>query len=111
MAFLRAAALADLWEGEMIGVRVAGVPVLLVRLDDGLHAYVDRCAHQAVPLSEGVLDGGVIVCGAHGWSYDARTGRGVNPARARLSAIPVRAEGADILVDVGAAAARAGGAP
>lgn len=110
MAYMRAAALADLWEGEMMGVRVGGVPVLLVHLDDGLHAFVDRCAHQAVPLSDGTLTGEVLVCAAHGWSYDARTGCGLNPAQARLQSIPVQIVGGEILVDV-AAPRSVGGAP
>lgn len=100
MPWVRAVADDEVWAGELRGVRVAGVPVLLVRLDEGLFAFVDRCAHQAVPLSEGTLDGAVITCRAHGWSYDARSGHGVNPACARLRAIPVRVEGGDIFVDL-----------
>ena len=38
-----AAALDELWIGEMKGVVLDGTPVLLVRLDDGVRAYADRC--------------------------------------------------------------------
>jgi len=107
MSFRRAARRSELWVGEMKGVVVDGVPVLLVSLDDGLRAYEDRCAHKGVALSAGRLAGPRLVCAAHEWEYDVATGSGLNPIRACLRAFPVALEGDDILVDVGEAAARA----
>lgn len=34
-------------------------------------ALADRCAHRSYPLSAGLLDGDTIVCGYHGFRYDA----------------------------------------
>lgn len=34
-------------------------------------ALDDRCAHRSYPLSAGTLDGDTIVCGYHGFRYDA----------------------------------------
>ena len=104
MSFRRAAGRAELWVGEMKGVVVDGVPVLLVSLDDGLRAYEDRCAHKGVALSTGRLSGARLVCAAHEWEYDVASGGGLNPRRACLRAFPVALEGDDILVDVGDAA-------
>ena len=104
MSFRRAAGRAELWVGEMKGVVVDGVPVLLVSLDDGLRAYEDRCAHKGVALSAGRLSGARLVCAAHEWEYDVASGNGLNPTRACLRAFPVALEGDDILVDVGDAA-------
>ena len=56
MSFRRAATRDELWIGEMKGVIVDGVPVLLVSLDDGVRAYEDRCPHKGVALSEGCVD-------------------------------------------------------
>jgi nitrite reductase/ring-hydroxylating ferredoxin subunit len=103
VSFLRAARRDDLWIGEMKGVVVAGVRVLLVSLEDGVRAYEDRCAHKGVALSEGRLEGTRLVCAAHAWEYDVAAGRGLNPARACLRALPVAIEGDDLLVDVAAA--------
>jgi toluene monooxygenase system ferredoxin subunit len=108
MSFQRVASRGDLWVGEMRGVVVGGVKVLLVSLDDGVHAYEDRCAHKGVELSAGRLAGTRLVCGAHEWEYDVATGRGVNPASACLRRFPVAVEGDDVLVDV--EPARAGAA-
>ena len=90
MSFRRAAARDDLWAGEMRGIVVDGVPVLLVSLDDGVHAYEDRCLHKGVALSSGRLSGTRLVCSVHAWEYDAVSGRGLNPARDCLRSFPVR---------------------
>ena len=100
MSFRRAAARDDLWAGEMRGTVVDGVAVLLVSLDDGVHAYEDRCLHKGVALSSGRLSGTRLVCAVHAWEYDAASGRGLNPARDCLRAFPVRVVGDEIQVDV-----------
>jgi toluene monooxygenase system ferredoxin subunit len=98
MSYTRAADLASLWPGEMIGVVVDGTRVLLVNVDGRVCAYEDRCAHQLVPLSEGKLAGSTLTCRAHGWQYDATNGHGLNPVTARLRRFPVRVERDQILV-------------
>jgi nitrite reductase/ring-hydroxylating ferredoxin subunit len=100
MSFRRALARDDLWIGEMKGVVVAGVPVLLVGLDDGVRAYEDRCLHKGVALSAGRLAGARLTCSVHAWEYDVTSGRGLNPANVCLRAFPVRIVGSDIEVDV-----------
>jgi toluene monooxygenase system ferredoxin subunit len=58
---------------------VGGTEILLVRLDGRFHAYRGACPHQSQPLVEGVLDGGTLTCQAHEWTFDLRTGLGINP--------------------------------
>ena len=100
MPFQRALRRDELVAGRLIGVTVAGVPVLLVGLEDRVCAYEDSCAHQRVKLSEGSLEGKVLTCSAHGWCYDAVTGKGINPSDTWLRRFAVRIEGGDILVDL-----------
>ena len=88
-----------LWEGEMLGLCVEGTPVLVANVDGEIVAYRDTCAHQAVALSEGSLTGHVLACRAHGWSFDVRTGQGINPAAARLVRLPVEVRDGQICVD------------
>ena len=108
MAFLRVAAMDDLWSGDMRGVVVQGTNVLLVRMDDTIYAYEDRCVHLGVKLSKGSLEGSVLTCSAHGWQYDVCTGAGVNPASTRLTPIPVKVEGEAVFVDVAPISDRVG---
>src|SRR5260370_36269453 len=103
MAFRRVLARTELWPGEMVSLLIDDVPVLLVNIDDVVHAYEDRCAHQRARLSEGILDGCVLTCTAHGWSYDASSGNGLNPDMVKLRRFAVRLCDNDILVDVGEA--------
>jgi toluene monooxygenase system ferredoxin subunit len=100
MTFYKVATLDDLWIGEKLGVIVGGRPVLLVNVDGTFCAYEDRCRHKGVLLSTGRLEGGVLTCSVHGWSYDARTGCGINPESTKLPSYPVKIERSDILVDV-----------
>ena len=94
-----AAALDELRIGEMKGVLLDGRPVLLVRLEDGVRAYADRCSHQGVRLSEGRLEGSRLTCHAHEWLYDASTGRGINPANCSLTAYRFEVRAGRIYVD------------
>jgi toluene monooxygenase system ferredoxin subunit len=105
MAFHKVTTLDDLWSGEMRGLVVAGRKVLLVNLDGTIYAYEDKCAHLGLALSNGHLRGALLTCRAHRWEYDLSTGRGCNPATARLRALAVKVEHGDILVDVASTAA------
>ena len=82
----------DLWIGEMIGLELAGVPVLLVSIEAELQAYVDSCPHQRSRLSEGELAGRALPCVTHRWEFDALTGQGLNPSTSQLAALPVRVQ-------------------
>jgi toluene monooxygenase system ferredoxin subunit len=100
MAYQRVVELDQLWSGDLLAQRVAGIKVVLVRIDDTVHAFEDRCAHLGMELSQGKLEGRVLTCRAHEWQYDVTTGRGVNPARACLRRFAVKIEDGQVLVDV-----------
>jgi toluene monooxygenase system ferredoxin subunit len=100
VTYRRALAEGELWPGEMLGLVIDGVKVLLVNLDGTIHAFEDRCAHQAALLSKGRLEGNVLTCGVHHWCYDVRTGTGVNPESARLRRLTTKLENGEIFVDV-----------
>jgi toluene monooxygenase system ferredoxin subunit len=77
-----AASLDELWEGEVLGVEVAGDQVLLAHLPGGeVLAYQGLCPHQEVLLGDGLFDEdtGRLVCGGHSWEFDLRRGESTNP--------------------------------
>jgi toluene monooxygenase system ferredoxin subunit len=96
-----AATLDDLWDGELLAVKLEDEDVVLCNVNGVVVAFRDCCPHLANPLSKGRLEAHVLVCSAHEWRFDVRDGHGVNPATTCLSAYPVRLEGDRILVDVG----------
>ncbi len=52
-----------------LGRVVAGVPVVLLRDEAGVHALEDRCPHRGMPLSAGRMTGGELECAYHGWRF------------------------------------------
>jgi toluene monooxygenase system ferredoxin subunit len=102
MGFERVASTEDLWSGEMMGLEVDGTRILLVNIDNGIYAHLDACPHQNSRLSEGTLTGTTLRCARHQWEFDACSGAGVNPQSARLTPLPVKLDGEDILVDIAA---------
>ena len=58
--------------GKAIGKTFAGEPIVIVRTKSGaLFALEDRCAHRQVPLHAGVVEGELLQCCYHCWTYDA----------------------------------------
>ena len=101
-----AGTLDELWEGEVRGIDLGGVDVLLCNVDGELFAYEDRCPHLANPLSYGVLNHKTLTCAAHEWEFDARTGQGVNPQTAHLKPFPVRLDDERIFIQIPSESAR-----
>jgi toluene monooxygenase system ferredoxin subunit len=102
MGFERVAKAEDLWSGEMMGLEVEGKRILLVNIDSRVYAHLDACPHQNSRLSEGTLTGRILRCSRHQWEFDVCSGYGVNPQSARLTQLPVKLDGEDILVDIDA---------
>jgi len=87
--------------GVRFAVQSAGgvLPAFVIRYQGEFYAYVNRCAHQAVPLdwNEGGFfssDGHFLMCATHGARYHPATGacaggrcngRGLTPLKVRRS--------------------------
>ncbi len=72
--FVRVLDAAALTEGQPRAVDVAGDPVCVVRVPEGVFAFDDVCPHRGTPLSLGRLDGTTLTCSAHTWEFDVTTG-------------------------------------
>ena len=69
-------------------------PLLVVRLGDGVRAYVNACPHQYLPLDyrgDQLLsaDGTKLMCTAHGACFDIHTGGAIEGADCGLDQVPV----------------------
>lgn len=101
MAFERVANLNDVPSGRGFCVRIGALDVGLFRVDDEVYAMENQCPHGDSPLSEGELTGCVIVCSAHGWDFDVRTGfKPGDPDGFPIPCFAVRVVGEEIWVDV-----------
>jgi len=89
----------DVAEGEMIGVEVAGRPVVIGRVDDRLYAIGGVCTHQYARLENGVLEDEVVLCPLHNSGFNIKTGAPVRlPAVTPVPTYTVAVEGDAILV-------------
>jgi nitrite reductase/ring-hydroxylating ferredoxin subunit len=85
-------------DGDYLAVYPKGVAVLLMRIDGALHAVANKCAHMACPLEGGRIDGHVITCPCHDWSFSVRTGAFTEAAEIAIRVYPVTTVEDKILV-------------
>jgi 3-phenylpropionate/trans-cinnamate dioxygenase ferredoxin subunit len=91
---------ADIQEGEMRVVDVAGTKVTLTRIEGRLHAFDDTCTHAGCSLADGELEGKVVTCPCHGSRFDVTSGAVLNgPARRPVRSRVVTTAGDDVLVE------------
>jgi nitrite reductase/ring-hydroxylating ferredoxin subunit/Fe-S cluster biogenesis protein NfuA len=99
----------DVPDGDLIAVQLTApstgrqVSVLVVNLNHQLTAYVNECAHEALPLDNAVLDtdNGTLTCPWHGFCYDAASGECLTAPAAQLEQLPLRVDNGQIWVRVG----------
>lgn len=74
LAFRRVAREEDVPTGRGLRVVLGELEIGLFRVGDAIHAMENACPHAGLPLSEGLLEGCVVTCTAHGWRFDVRSG-------------------------------------
>ncbi len=76
--------------GSLLPVTVGNDPLVLANVDGAIYAVRDRCSHAAFPLSDGELEGDILVCRHHGARFDPASGapRGL-PAVKPVKTYPV----------------------
>lgn len=86
---------------QLLTFCVQGEELLVYRTGDNYHIYANRCPHQAVPLSNGYLVRGAIVCRLHGAKFDLQTGGCLrSPAYENLRAYPSEVCNGQLYVDL-----------
>lgn len=84
-------------------VNLAGIPVLMCRVDGAVFAYRDSCPECAAPLSGGQLAGQSLQCAACGRHYDVRlAGAGLDDPRRHLEPLPLLVDGRGLRIAIGA---------
>jgi nitrite reductase/ring-hydroxylating ferredoxin subunit/uncharacterized membrane protein len=89
--FRDVAAETDLEEGKMKKYDVLREPIVLLKHDDGIHAFNGRCPHFGCGLWTGELDGHTVTCPCHGSQFDITDGRLLHgPATAPIPVYDVK---------------------
>jgi nitrite reductase/ring-hydroxylating ferredoxin subunit len=99
-SFVRVAAVTDLQPGQGKVVEAGGLQIALFNCDGTFYAIDNTCLHRGGPLGEGMLEGTMVTCPWHAWTYDVTTGiNSINP-NVRVKTYPVKVEGSDVHVDI-----------
>lgn len=84
---------AEEWdEGDLRGAVVKGNRLCVGRSADGWFAIDDECPHAGGSLSEGIVDGGEVICPLHAYAFDAKTGHCPDDPGCSIRAYEVRVE-------------------
>ena len=65
----------DLPYGTRQRFEVGGQGIVVAHIYDSFYAFVDRCPHQGLPLSNCFFTQGDVVCAWHGACLNLKTGR------------------------------------
>lgn len=94
--YVPAARVGEIEEGRGRAVAVEGREIAIFNLGGEFHAIDNTCPHRGASLGEGRLEGEEVVCPAHGWRFNVKTGR--IPMAGTVGVHPIRIEGDRILV-------------
>ncbi len=102
-SYIKVAALCDVAPGKMKCVTVQQQRVLLANVGGKIYAADEMCTHEEASLCLGSLKGELLKCPLHGSRFDLRTGAVLDePADVPLKIYPVKVDGQDIYVNLGA---------
>lgn len=97
--FVKVAEIGDVPPGRQKTVVVQGLALALFHVNGEIFATADACPHERVSLGKGgCLEGYIITCGYHHWSFNIRTGESDDGMDEYLPVFPVRVMGSDICV-------------
>jgi len=97
--FEKVANVADIKPGEIKSFVVGNEMVAICNSDGTFYAFMDECSHQALPLSDGLLEGKTLTCAYHGAEFNVETGKALClPAVDGVETFEVKVEGDDIYI-------------
>lgn len=97
--WMDAAALADVPEGDVIGVQVAGKEIALYEVGGEVFATDNICTHGHARMSDGFLDGSEIECPLHQGKFDVCTGKALcAPLTENIRTYAVRIENMRVML-------------
>ena len=64
----------ELADRRPVSALVAGVDLVITRVDETISVLYGRCAHRGALMADGYVDGDNLICGLHGWDYRLDSG-------------------------------------
>lgn len=91
----------DLPAGQRRCATVEGRPIVVFNIAGRLFAAANHCPHAGMPLEDGELNGSVLTCPFHGYTFRLADGKNVDyPDDSPLPTYPTRLDGGNIQVQM-----------
>jgi toluene monooxygenase system ferredoxin subunit len=93
-----------LGEGETVPFQLDGREIIVMWPDGGEpHAYKAVCPHDKQSLvNNSDFNGRILICTVHGWVFDGRNGKGLDPEGCKLDEYPLRVVDGQVEIDLDA---------
>jgi nitrite reductase (NADH) small subunit len=91
---------ADLSDDAGLAVKAGDTTLALFRVEGRCYAIENACPHRGGPLAEGDLEGHLVHCPWHGWTWDVRTGLNPRQPTGKVACFPVTVEDGSVMVDI-----------
>jgi naphthalene 1,2-dioxygenase system ferredoxin subunit len=89
------------FEGDVIGVEVAGKSIALYQVQGEIFATDNMCSHGNARLCDGFLEGYEIECPFHQGRFDIRSGKALcAPLSEDVRTYPVKTQGSRVYVHI-----------
>jgi nitrite reductase/ring-hydroxylating ferredoxin subunit len=89
----------ELLQGKAKVVEIEGNEVIVIKLNDKIHALENTCSHDGGSLGEGTVTDGHIECPRHGGWFDIETGEATRmPAIAPIRTFEVKIKEGDVFI-------------
>jgi nitrite reductase (NADH) small subunit len=102
MAFVRIAKATDIAPGQIREIQVEGTAIAVANVGGQFHAINNTCLHRGGPLGQGSLQGNVVTCPWHGWTFDVTSGKITHNQAGGVACYRVELRGEDVYVDISA---------
>jgi naphthalene 1,2-dioxygenase system ferredoxin subunit len=97
--WIDAGALADVPQGDVVGVEVGGKEIALYEVEGEVFATDNVCTHGHARMSDGFLDGREIECPLHQGKFDVCTGKALcAPLTDNIKTYAVRIENMRVML-------------
>ena len=84
LEYVKVAGKSDISIGTMKKVTLNDKEILIVNVDGNYYAIGNVCTHYGGDLSQGTLEGNIVICPNHKSKFDVTTGKVVSPPKEAL---------------------------
>ena len=97
--FEKIATAGEIAPGEIKSFVMGPDMIAICNVDGEYYAFRDECTHQALPLSDGVLQGKTLTCAYHAAQFNIETGEALClPALDAVETFELKIDAGDIFI-------------